>query len=71
MGIKMNRDIHSPTVVPSGETSAPTANGASWDKLSLMELIEKKDNVEAELKALGSVLDSVGSKSVLLRLPTH
>jgi len=35
------------------------SNGVSKDRLSLMELIAEKDRVESELKALGSVLDSV------------
>ncbi len=52
--------IHAPTTVPSGPTSgAAAANGAGKDDLSLMDLIAERDHVEAELKALGSVLDSV------------
>lgn len=51
-------NLHAPTV-PSGPTSAPTANGTS-SHLSFAELQQKKDNVEAELKALGGVLDTVG-----------
>ncbi|OAR01653.1 hypothetical protein LLEC1_05013, partial [Akanthomyces lecanii] len=51
-------NLHAPTV-PSGPTSAPTTNGTS-SHLSFTELQQKKDNVEAELKALGGVLDSHG-----------
>jgi 26S proteasome non-ATPase regulatory subunit 9 len=51
-------DIHAPTV-SSGPTSAGHTNGVSKDQLSLQELIAEKDRVEAELKALGQVLDSV------------
>lgn len=51
-------DIHAPTV-SSGPTSSGYSNGVSKDQLSLMELIREKDRVEAELSALGSVLDSV------------
>lgn len=51
-------NLHAPTV-PSGPTSGPQGDRSALDRLSLMELISKKDNVEAELKALGSVLDSV------------
>ncbi|TQV97254.1 hypothetical protein V2A60_000123 [Cordyceps javanica] len=51
-------NLHAPTV-PAGPTSAPTANGTS-NHLSFTELQQKKDNVEAELKALGNVLDSHG-----------
>lgn len=56
MGLRMD-DLHAPTV-GSGPTSQPAANGIG-PKLSLQELITKKENVEAELSALGSVLDSV------------
>lgn len=45
--------------VPSGPTTIrqdPTV----LDGLSLRQLIERKDNLEAELKALGAVLDSHG-----------
>lgn len=56
MGLRMD-DLHAPTVA-SGPTSQPTANGTD-SKRSLQELIAQKDNVEAELSALGSVLESV------------
>lgn len=58
MGLKMD-DLHAPTVA-SGPTSRSTANGTD-DRLSLQELIMKKANLESELSALGSVLDSVCS----------
>lgn len=51
-------DIHAPTVA-SGPTSTGHSNGVSKDQLSLRELIAEKERVEAELKALGQVLDSV------------
>ena len=57
MGMPMD-DIHTPTV-PSGPTTRLQGNDATVSKLSLMELIDRKDRVEEELKALGSVLDSV------------
>jgi 26S proteasome regulatory subunit N4 len=47
-------DIH----VPSGPTSIHQAE--SFEGLSLQQLIARKDNLEAELKALGAVLDSHG-----------
>ncbi|KAH8160661.1 hypothetical protein CIB48_g7576 [Xylaria polymorpha] len=50
-------NIHAPTV-PSGPSSRPVANG-NVTQLSFAELQQKKDNLEAELKALGGVLDSV------------
>ncbi|KAM7196141.1 Ras family domain containing protein [Naviculisporaceae sp. PSN 640] len=51
-------NIHAPTV-PSGPTSAPVANGRATH-LTFPELQRKKDNLEAELKALSGVLDSHG-----------
>ena len=57
MGLPMN-NLHAPTV-PSGPTSGPQGDRSALDRLSLMELISRKDNLEAELMALGSVLDSV------------
>ncbi|KAM7206953.1 Ras family domain containing protein [Rhypophila sp. PSN 637] len=51
-------NIHAPTV-PSGPTTAPVANGRATH-LTFPELQRKKDNIEAELKALGGVLDSHG-----------
>lgn len=52
-------DIHTPTVA-SGPTSGGHTNGVPKEQLSLQELIAEKDRVEAELKALGQVLDSHG-----------
>ncbi|KAJ6276953.1 gtp-binding nuclear protein gsp1 ran [Bipolaris maydis] len=52
-------DIHAPTV-SSGPTSSGHSNGVPKEQLSLQELIAEKDRVEAELKALGQVLDSHG-----------
>lgn len=61
MGLPME-DIHTPTV-PSGPTTEyRPANGAKHDRLSLLDLMAEKDRVEAELSALGSVLDSVCSQ---------
>lgn len=54
MGLRMEMDIHLPSAAgSSGEISAGS------DQKSALELIEQKDKVEAELKALGEVLDSV------------
>lgn len=52
-------NLHAPTV-PSGPASGPEQTDAHTQKLTLRELISKKDDLEAELKALGSVLDSHG-----------
>ncbi|KAG8675203.1 putative 26S proteasome regulatory subunit [Fusarium poae] len=51
-------NLHAPTV-PSGETTASVTNGDAGH-LSFAELQRKKDDIEAELKALGGVLDSHG-----------
>ncbi|RGP64542.1 26s proteasome non-atpase regulatory subunit 9 [Fusarium sporotrichioides] len=51
-------NLHAPTV-PSGETTASVTNGDAGH-LSFAELVRRKDDVEAELKALGGVLDSHG-----------
>lgn len=52
-------NLHAPTV-PSGPTTAPATNGRAGH-LTIAELQRKKDNLEAELKALGAVLESVRS----------
>ncbi|KAM0694828.1 hypothetical protein Q7P36_005184 [Cladosporium allicinum] len=57
MGLRMD-DIHAPTIA-SGPTSQPTANGTS-KKQTLQDLSAQKENLEAELSALSSVLDSHG-----------
>lgn len=54
--LRMN-NLHAPTV-PSGPTTAPATNGGAAH-ITFAELQRKKDNMEAELKALSSVLDSV------------
>lgn len=54
MGLRINMDIHVPSVAgSSGEIPAES------DQKTALELMEQKDKVEAELKALGEVLDSV------------
>jgi 26S proteasome regulatory subunit N4 len=57
--LRMN-NLHAPTV-PSGPTSSNLTNGHAGH-LSFGELQRKKDDIEAELKALGGVLDSVFNK---------
>lgn len=54
--LRMN-NLHAPTV-PSGPTTARATNGGAAH-LSFAELQHKKENTEAELRALSSVLDSV------------
>ncbi|XDG06468.1 hypothetical protein ABKA04_006083 [Annulohypoxylon sp. FPYF3050] len=51
-------NIHAPTV-PAGPSSRPLTNGNA-KHLSFAELQAKKENLEAELKALSGVLDSHG-----------
>jgi len=60
MGLRMD-DLHAPTI-PSGPSSQPTTNGTS-KKQSLQELSVQKENLEAELSALGSVLESVSHRN--------
>ncbi|KAH7319961.1 hypothetical protein B0I35DRAFT_430261 [Stachybotrys elegans] len=59
MGLPLRMEnLHAPTV-PSGPTSSRPSNGDAGH-LSFAELQQRKDNLEAELKALGGVLDSHG-----------
>ncbi|KAJ5679847.1 26S proteasome non-ATPase regulatory subunit 9 [Penicillium macrosclerotiorum] len=53
----MDDNIHAPTVA-----SGPTSGGAprDWSKLSMADLMQEKDRIEAELSALSSVLSSHG-----------
>lgn len=55
--LRMN-NLHAPTVA-SGPTSNPATTNGVAKHLSFAELQQKKDDTEAELKALGGVLDSV------------
>lgn len=54
----MDRDIHAPTV-PSGPTTAGTGF-RDLTKLSMVELMNEKERIEAELSAYSSVLTSQG-----------
>lgn len=56
LSLRMN-SIHAPTV-PSGPVGAAARNGNPSD-LTFAELQKRKAEMEAELKALGAVLDSV------------
>jgi hypothetical protein len=59
MGLPLRMsNLHAPTV-PSGPTSSAATNG-QVGKLSFVELEKQKLDMEAELKALGGVLESVG-----------
>ena len=60
MGLAFNMEnLHAPTV-PSGPTSRlGHTNGIQTDGLTFAQLQAKKDNIEAEISALGSVLESV------------
>lgn len=51
-------NLHAPTV-PSGPTSEVGTNGLKTAGLSLAELQVRKDAMEAEMRALSGVLDSV------------
>lgn len=66
MGLPLKMDnLHAPTV-PSGQTSSGISNGDAGH-LSFHELQRKKEDIEAELKALGGVLDSVFFKHLHCR----
>ena len=56
MGLRMD-DLHAPTVA-SGPTSHAQTNGTAKEP-TFQELVAQKENLEAELSALGSVLESV------------
>jgi len=62
MGLKMSdADPNLSTIhVPSGPTTLSSSSATDLSSLSLPELITRRDNLEAELKALGAVLDSHG-----------
>jgi 26S proteasome regulatory subunit N4 len=59
MGLPMD-DLHTPAV-PSGPSTRLQGSDPSLSKLSLMELVERRDRIEEELKTLGGLLDSVSS----------
>lgn len=60
-------NLHAPTV-QSGPTSGPAStNGTQTNGLTLAQLQSKKDNLEAEIRALGGVLDSVSRLSAVRR----
>lgn len=50
--------MHTPTVA-SGPTATNGVRDLDLSKLTLPGLIEEKERLESELKALGSVLESV------------
>lgn len=55
--LRMN-NMHAPTV-PSGPASTAATTNGHAGRSSFAELQQRKDDLEAELKALGGVLDSV------------
>jgi hypothetical protein len=60
-------NLHAPTV-PSGPTSVRVTNGIQTNGLSLSQLQAKKDGLEAEIRALSNVLDSVSASYMQERL---
>lgn len=64
MGLRME-DLHAPTVA-SGPTSHAQTNGTAKEP-TFQELVAQKENVEAELSALGSVLESVHTSIYMLK----
>ena len=57
MGLLMD-DIHTPSV-PSGAVTGQRSSDEPKESVPLLELMTQKQQLEEELKALGSVLDSV------------
>jgi len=66
MGLPQRMEsLHAPTV-PSGPTSGSAGtNGSQTNGLTFLQLQARKDNIEAELRALGSVLESVSGTSAI------
>lgn len=59
MGLTMDDSNLATIHVPSGPSSY-AQDRPNYDGLTLQQLVNRKDNLEAELKALGAVLDSHG-----------
>lgn len=59
MGLTMDDSNIATIHVPSGPTSFAQER-PNYDGLTLQQLMTRKDNLEAEIKALGAVLDSHG-----------
>jgi len=62
MGIHME-DIHNPSIPSSSNgSSLPSTSSTNGtpSRDEILQLMERKDLIEAELNALGAVLDSVG-----------
>lgn len=58
MGLPM-QNIHAPTIEAGPTSQVQHSDIGNTSRLSLEELIAKKGGVEAELTALGAVLESV------------
>lgn len=67
MGLPLRMEnLHAPTV-QSGPTSGPAGtNGLQTNGLTFAQLDAKKKNIEAEMSALGGVLQSVCYSSSLV-----
>ena len=64
-GLPLKMDnMHAPTI-PSGPTMRGQTNGVKTTGKTLQELQAQKDNMEAELKALSGVLESVGCRIMI------
>ena len=58
MGLPM-QDIHAPTIEAGPTGQARHLDNGDDSKLNLADLMARKDGAEAEMIALGSVLESV------------
>jgi len=64
MGLPLRMEnLHAPTVLSGPTSGSANTNGTQTSGLTLAQLQSKKDNIEAEIRALGGVLDSVGFAS--------
>lgn len=59
MGISMDDNIHTPTV-PSDKSSGGAPPSSNMFKLSVPDLMLKKECIESKLSNFSSVLSSVG-----------
>ena len=69
MGLPLRMEnLHAPTVHSGPTSGLAGTNGIQTSGLSLTQLQAKKDNIEAEIRALGSVLESVGYTLIYLEV---
>jgi 26S proteasome non-ATPase regulatory subunit 9 len=61
MGLPLRMEnLHAPTVESGPTSGSASTNGIQTSGMTFPQLQAKKDNIEAEMSALGGVLRSVG-----------